>query len=86
MGKQSEKEWIYACMCGCVCGCVCAYITKSLCCTLETNTTLSINYTPIKFLKIKKMKNEKRGTKKLFSPGTLFYSTKRAEILEEKQG
>ena len=27
---------------------ICIYITDSLCCTVETNTTLSINYTPIK--------------------------------------
>ena len=35
MGKEPEKEWIYV------------YITESLCCTPETNTTLKINYTPI---------------------------------------
>ena len=34
VGKESKKEWIY--------------ITDSLCCTPETNTTLQINYTPIK--------------------------------------
>ena len=28
------------------------YITDSLCCTLETNTTLSINCTPIHFFKM----------------------------------
>ena len=25
---------------GCVCVCVCVYITESLCCTAESNTTL----------------------------------------------
>ena len=40
MGKQSEKEWLYV-LC----------ITDSLCCTLETKTMLSVNYTPIKYLK-----------------------------------
>ena len=41
-GKESEKEYththtyIYTYVC----------ITESLCCTLETNTTLLINYTP----------------------------------------
>ena len=29
-------------------------ITESLCCTAEINTTLQINYTSIKFLKMKK--------------------------------
>ena len=28
---------------------MCICITDSLCCTPETNTTLQINYTPIKF-------------------------------------
>ena len=42
MGKESKKEWIYVCK------------TDSLCSTPETNTTLLINYTPIKvFLKKK---------------------------------
>ena len=37
-GKESEKNaYIYIC------------ITDSLCCTAEINTTLQINYTPIKF-------------------------------------
>ena len=30
MGKESEKEWIY----------IYIWITESLCCTPETNTTL----------------------------------------------
>ena len=34
-GKESEKEWTYA------------YVTESLCCTPEANTTLSINHAPI---------------------------------------
>ena len=41
MGKESEKEWRYI------------YITGSLRCTPETNTTLYINYTPIKIFKKK---------------------------------
>ena len=42
MGKESKKEWIYVCK------------TDSLCSTPETNTTLQIDYTPIKvFLKKK---------------------------------
>ena len=28
---------------------ICICITDSFCCTPETNTTLSVNYTPIKF-------------------------------------
>ena len=36
--------------------CIC--ITKSLCCTPETNTTLLINYTPNKINKILKNKNK----------------------------
>lgn len=36
MGKEPKKEWIC--------------ITASFCCTLETNTTLKINCTPV-FLK-----------------------------------
>ena len=39
MEKESEKEWTYMCMYMCVCVCVC----ESLCCTLETNTTLLVN-------------------------------------------
>ena len=35
MGKEFEKEQIQV------------YITESLCCRPETNTTLLINYTPI---------------------------------------
>ena len=37
----------------CVCVCIYKYIykTDSLCYTAETNITLSINYTPIKFNK-----------------------------------
>ena len=34
-GKESEKEW------------TCGYVTESLCCTPEANTTLSINHDPI---------------------------------------
>ena len=37
-GKEREKEYIDT------------YITKSLCCTAETNTTLCINYTSIKYI------------------------------------
>ena len=37
MGKESKKR-VDICIC----------ITDSLCCTPETNTTLKINYTPIK--------------------------------------
>ena len=33
VGKESEKEWVY----------VCIYVTESLCCIPETNTTLYIN-------------------------------------------
>ena len=33
-----------------MCVCVYIYMAESLCCTPETNTTLSINYTPIKKL------------------------------------
>ena len=33
---------------------ICICITDSLCCTLETNTTLQVNYTPI----IKKKEEE----------------------------
>ena len=36
-GKESEKEFMYRCVC----------ITESLCCTPETNTALLINYTSI---------------------------------------
>ena len=41
-GKEYERICIYMC------------ITESLCCTAEINTTLQINYTSIKFLKMKK--------------------------------
>ena len=34
MRKESEKEWIYTCIC----------MTESLCCTPKTNTTLSHLY------------------------------------------
>ena len=37
-GKESEKEYMYVHM----------YVTESLCCTPETNTTLQINCTSIK--------------------------------------
>ena len=36
MGKEPKKEWIYL-------------STESLCCTLETNTTLQISYAPNKW-------------------------------------
>ena len=45
-GKESEKE-----MCVCIHVCV----TEPLCCTLETNTTLKINY----ILQFKKKKNHR---------------------------
>ena len=51
MKKKSEKECIYV------------RITKSLYCTLETNTTFLINYTSIKITEIKK--------KNFLSPFTL---------------
>ena len=38
MAKELEREW----MCGYIYVCV----TELLCCTPESNTTLSINYTP----------------------------------------
>ena len=41
MEKKTEKE------------CMCVCIIASLCSTLETNTTLLINYTPIKLKKNK---------------------------------
>ena len=31
---------------------ICMYVTDSFCCTPQTNTTLKVNYTPLK-LKIK---------------------------------
>ena len=39
-GRESEKENMYVCVC------VYIYITESLCCTPETNTTLLIKCTP----------------------------------------
>ena len=41
-GKESEKEFMYRCVC----------ITESLCCTPETNTALLINYTSIEKKKV----------------------------------
>ena len=38
MEKNLENNYIYVCM----------YIYESLCCILETNTTLQINSTPLK--------------------------------------
>ena len=37
------------------------YLTDSFCCTPQTNTILSINYTPINFVLIK-LKNHPNGT------------------------
>ena len=48
LGKESKKS-LDICIC----------ITDSLCCTPETNTTLSINHTPIK--NFKKTKNHHRA-------------------------
>ena len=47
-GKKIQKKRVI-----CVCVCIYKYIykTDSLCYTAETNITLSINYTPIKFNK-----------------------------------
>ena len=39
-GKESEKESIRKYMCVYMCVCVCIYMSESLCCTPETNTTL----------------------------------------------
>ena len=41
MGKEFEKEWIH------MCECVCVYVCVYHCCTLESITTVLINYTPI---------------------------------------
>ena len=41
-GKKSEKEYIYIN--------IYIYKTESLCCTLENNTTVQINSTPVKKL------------------------------------
>ena len=38
--------------------CINMCITESLCCTSETNTTLSTNYTPINFFLIKTKKKK----------------------------
>ena len=46
MRRESEKRMS-----------VCVWITDSLCCTPETNTTLCIHHTPIK----SKLKKKKRG-------------------------
>ena len=35
----------------CVRVCVCVCVTESLCCTLETNTNLQVNYASIKVVK-----------------------------------
>lgn len=43
MEKQSEMEY--------VCECVCMYVTEPLHSTLETNTSLQINYTSVKNIK-----------------------------------
>ena len=51
MGKESEKEWIYA------------YITDLLCCTPENNITFKVNYSPIKFKKTKTKQNKKQSFK-----------------------
>ena len=45
MEKQSEMEY--------VCECVCMYVTEPLHSTLETNTSLQINYTSVKNIKKK---------------------------------
>ena len=45
MGKEFEKK-VGTCIC----------ITESLCCTLETNTTLFINFTPVQNKKVLKIK------------------------------
>ena len=42
MGNESKKEWLHS---------INTWVTDSLCCTAETNTTLEINYMPIKTLK-----------------------------------
>lgn len=41
---------------------ICTCITHSLCCELETNTTLPINSTTIEFLKINLKKKKKNNT------------------------
>ena len=45
-GKEYEKEYIYVCVC------VYTYMSESLCCTSETNTTLKINYVCAKSLQL----------------------------------
>ena len=46
--------------CVCVCVCVCVRAAYSLCCVPETNTTLQINYTPIKYF-LKNQNKEKNA-------------------------
>ena len=45
---EKKNGYIFTCM------------TDSICCTPETNTTLKVNYTPIKFKKKKKKEREER--------------------------
>ena len=54
-GKESGKEYIHIYM----------YMTESLCCTPETNTTWQINYTSI--FKIKKKKKKRNRHMRLMS-------------------
>ena len=53
---KNLKEKGCVCVCLCVCVCVCVCVMASLCCTGEIITTLYINYTSIKLLKMKKKK------------------------------
>ena len=52
-------------MCVCVCIYIYIYIMNSLCCTAETNTILSINYTLIKLVfKNTQIRNAGEGAEK----------------------
>ena len=49
--EYNKKESLKRSVCIYICICICICIIDALCCIPETNTALSINYTPIKILK-----------------------------------
>ena len=67
MRKEPEKEWIYV-------------YDNWLYCTPEINTTLSVNYIPIKFLKLK-LKKEGKMIKTLCKRDWQFHKKLKIHLL-----
>ena len=64
--KMGKSLKIYMCVCVCVCMYTYRERAESLCCTLETNITLSISYSPMKTKYIIINKNQGKFLRKTF--------------------